>query len=227
MKRKSIMKGMSLGLAAIMTAGLLAGCGSKETSGGQDTPVQEEQTQEEQSQPASGTEAASGTDKNDPAATAASNGITLPELPDGVLKLEVSIADYQQSSEGTMIQEEWQKRMEAYLGCKLDITWTRTPAVDYADNELVVLQSGQVQDAASVTKGAAVNEYGEDGTLLNLADYMDYMRYYPDYMAETAGGEDYAKMRTVPCITSWTASTIRMISRGRSPLPHLPTVLTF
>lgn len=34
MKRKSIMKGMSLGLAAIMTAGLLAGCGSKETSGG-------------------------------------------------------------------------------------------------------------------------------------------------------------------------------------------------
>ena len=51
MKRKSIMKGMSLGLAAIMTAGLLAGCGSKETSGGQDTPVQEEQTQEEQSQP--------------------------------------------------------------------------------------------------------------------------------------------------------------------------------
>ena len=29
MKRKSIMKGMSLGLAAIMTAGLLAGCGSK------------------------------------------------------------------------------------------------------------------------------------------------------------------------------------------------------
>jgi len=110
MKRKSIMKGMSLGLAAIMTAGLLAGCGSKETSGGQDTPVQEEQTQEEQSQPASGTEAASGTDKNDPGATAASNGITLPELPDGVLKLEVSIADYQQSSEGTMIQEEWQKR---------------------------------------------------------------------------------------------------------------------
>ena len=193
MKRKSIMKGMSLGLAAIMTAGLLAGCGSKETSGGQDTSVQEEQTQEEQSQPASGTEAVSGADKNDPAATAASNGITLPELPDGVLKLEVSIADYQQSSEGTMIQEEWQKRMEAYLGCKLDITWTRTPAVDYADNELVVLQSGQVQDVASVTKGAAVNEYGEDGTLLNLADYMDYMRYYPDYMAETAGGEDYAK----------------------------------
>lgn len=39
------------------------------------------------------------------------------------------------------------------------LAWTRTPAVDYADNELVVLQSGQVQDVASVTKGAAVNEY--------------------------------------------------------------------
>lgn len=51
-----------------------------------------------------------------------------------------------------MIQEEWQKRMEAYLGCKLDITWTRTPAVDYADNELVVLQSGQVQDVPALPR---------------------------------------------------------------------------
>lgn len=127
------------------------------------------------------------------ATTAASNGIELPELPDGTLSLEVSIADYQQSSEETMIQELWQQKMEEYLGCKLDITWTRTPATDYAENELVVLQSGRVPDVATVTKGSAVNEYGEDGTLLNLADYMDYMVYYPEYMDQTSGGADFAK----------------------------------
>ena len=103
----------------------------------------------------------------DEVTTAASNGIELPELPDGTLSLEVSVAEYQQSSEGTMIQELWQKKMEEYLGCKLDITWTRTPAADYQANELVVLQSGMVPDVATLTKGSAVNEYGEDGTLLN------------------------------------------------------------
>ena len=81
-----------------------------------------------------------------PKATAADNGIELPELEDGTLHLEVSIADYQQSSDGTLIQEKWQEAMENYLGCKLDITWTRTAATDYTANELVVLQSGSVPD---------------------------------------------------------------------------------
>lgn len=126
-------------------------------------------------------------------ATAAGNGLDLPELKNNTLTLNVSIADYQQSSEGTEIQTLWQAAMEHYLGCKLDINWSRTPAVDYAENELVVLQSGQIPDIASITKGSAVNEYGEDGTLLNLSDYMDYMKYYPDYMADTNGGEAFTK----------------------------------
>lgn len=193
MKRKTITRVSALALAGVMTAGLLTGCGSKPdaASGSAQDGASQAQSQEEGSQE-SKAPVATG-DKNDVNATAASNGIQLPELPDGTLKLEVSIAEYQQSSEGTMIQEEWQKRMEEYLGCKLDITWTRTPSVDYADNELVILQSGQVPDVATVTKGPAVNEYGEDGTLLNLADYSDYMVYYPDYMAETNGGADFAK----------------------------------
>lgn len=196
MKRKSLKRGLTVALTAAMTVGVLAGCGSKPAANDQGgSSAQSGQTEEQQqsSETSTGGENTSGVDKYDPSATAASNGIELPELPDGTLKLEVSIANYQQSSEGTMIQEEWQKRMEEYLGCKLDISWTRTPDRDYADNELVILQSGQVPDVATVTKGAAINEYGEDGTLLNLANYTDYMRYYPDYMAETTGGEDYAK----------------------------------
>jgi hypothetical protein len=132
-------------------------------------------------------------DDNDGWATAAGNGIELPELEDGVLKLEVSIPDFQVTAEGTRIQELWQERMESYLGCDLDITWVRTPYSDYQDNELVVLQSGSISDVATLTKGTAVNEYGEDGTLLNLADYMDYMVYYPEYMDSTNGGADFAK----------------------------------
>ena len=127
-------------------------------------------------------------------ATAADNGIELPELEDGVLSLDVSIADYQMSSDGTQIQKLWQQAMEHYLGCTLDINWSRTNNTDYQNNELVVLQSGNVPDVASLTKGSAVNEYGEDGILLNLANYMDYMRYYPEFMADTNGGEKFAML---------------------------------
>lgn len=195
MKRKSIKRLITLALAGVMTAGMLTGCG-KETGGAASSSASSESSKASQSSESKAStedNKASDVDKMDPAATAASNGIKLPELPDNTLKLEVSVADYQQSSDGKDIQKMWQEKMEAYLGVKLDITWTRTPAVDYSANELVVLQSGQVPDMASVTKGSAINEYGEDGTLLNLAGYMDYMKYYPDYMKETNGGEDYAK----------------------------------
>ena len=127
-------------------------------------------------------------------ATAKDNGIDLPEIKDGTLKLKASIATYQMSSEGTQIQKLWQEAMEHYLGCKVEIEWQRTNSLDYASNELVVLQSGGIPDMATVTKGAAVNEYGDDGILLNLSDYMDYMKYYPEYMQGTSGGEDYAKI---------------------------------
>ncbi len=164
MKAKKV---TALLLAAVMTAGIVSGGSLGRVEAAEDTAGEW--------------------------ATAAGNGIELPELEDGTLKLSVSITDYQTSSDGKRLQQLWQERMENYLGCKLDITWTRTPSLDYADNELVVLQSGQVPDVATVTKGAAVNEYGEDGTLLNLSDYSDYMVYYPEYMKDTNGGEDFAK----------------------------------
>lgn len=193
MKKKSITKMSALALAGVMIVGLLAGCGSEPASNQSSQPESESEVQDSNPSKEESSTPVASMDKNAPGITAAANGIQLPEIPDGVLKLEVSIADYQQSSEGTMVQEAWQKRMEEYLGCKLDITWTRTPAVDYADNQLVVLQSGRVPDIASNVKGVAVNEYGADGTLLNLSDYADCIKYYTDYMEQTCGGAEFAK----------------------------------
>ncbi|MDD4849294.1 MAG: extracellular solute-binding protein [Gemmiger sp.] len=124
-------------------------------------------------------------------ATAADNGVELPAL-EGPLKLNISIIDYNQSSENTKVQKLWEACMEHYLGCELDITWKRTPLQDYQANELVVLQSGDVPDIATLNKGSAVNEYGEDGTVLNLANYMDQLYYYKQFMQETNGGEKFA-----------------------------------
>lgn len=191
MKKKGFKRAVTLLLTLTMTASLFVGCSKKEK--GEETSVTQPPKKEEtnKTDPTQEAEKPSNVDKFAEEATAASNGIVLPDLPNNTLKLVVNIADFNQSSEGTMIQEEWQKRMEAYLGCKLDITWNRS--ANYSENELIVLQSGRVPDIATVNKGLAMNEYGEDKTLLNLADYKDYMVYYPDFMAQTTGGEDFAR----------------------------------
>lgn len=186
MKRNKRM--ISILLASTMTVSMLASCG-----GSSETSSETSETTTEETASTETEEALPQGDKTLADATALSNGIRLPEIDGGVLELEVSVADYQSSPEGTVVQALWEEKMEAYLGVDLDITWSRTPSVDYNLNELVVLQSGRIPDVATVTKGVAVNEYGEDEVLLNLNEYTDYMRYYTDYMAETNGGEDYAK----------------------------------
>ena len=199
MKKKVLEKLAALCLIGTMIVGVV-GCGQTETSSSindeaekeANTSAQTEASESKSTEQEANSEAT--VDKNDPNATAMTNGLNLPEIDGGVLKLNVSIPEFNISSEGTMIQQEWEKKMEAYLGVDLDITWTRTPYADYRENELLVLQAGtNIPDIATTTKGSSIVEYGEDGTLLNLSDYMDYMVYYPDYLEQTNGGPNYAK----------------------------------
>ena len=105
MKRKAINKLISLGLAGILAAGLMTGCGNSD-----DKPSDTGSSQSgADNQSSAGSEEGSGQEGNSGATSgAAANGISLPEIPDGVLKLEVSIPDFNQTSEGTMIQNLWQ-----------------------------------------------------------------------------------------------------------------------
>ncbi|MCR5716805.1 MAG: hypothetical protein K6G23_08170 [Lachnospiraceae bacterium] len=197
MKKNVLKKLAVLGLIGAVSVSAL-GCGSSasDTAKTAETKADDAAAADsaESADAAESTKTEPTLDKNDPAATAATNGINLPEVEGGVLSLEVSIPEFNFTSDGTMIQEEWEKRMEAYLGVDLDITWTRTPYADYRENELLVLQAGSnIPDIATTTKGSAIVEYGEDGTLLNISDYEDYMVYYTDYLEETNGGPNYAK----------------------------------
>ena len=125
-------------------------------------------------------------------ATAADNGIELPELEGGVLKVEANIADFNQSSDGTMIQQLWEQAMEHYLGVDVEVTFNRTPWADYRTNELVRLAGDDVADANTYSQGTAIQQYGEDGVVLNLADYQDYIKYYWDYVDGHPNGRNVA-----------------------------------
>lgn len=196
MKRKGVTKITALALTAAMSMGLLAGCGGEE-SGASDSGQDSQQQSEQQSQQGSQSQGESNStntpsvDKFDESATAASNGINLPALD--TLSITVNMPSFNLASEGTQFQQLWQEKMEAYLGCKLDITWVTKPWADYRETEKTLLQTGDIKDVTTSSIGAAINEYGEDGSVLNLADYMDYMVYYPEYMADTNGGENFAR----------------------------------
>jgi len=123
--------------------------------------------------------------------TAAPSETQFPEIPGGTLKLTARIPDFNQSSDGTKVHQEWQKKMEDYLGVTLDITWERTPWADYQTNELVILQSGDVADVTTNSKGLAVNEFGDEGLLLDLSKYTDYMTNFFEYVENTNGGQAY------------------------------------
>lgn len=125
-------------------------------------------------------------------ATAADNGITLPELDGGVLKVEANIADFNQSSDGTMIQELWEQAMEHYLGVDVEVTFNRTAWGDYRNNELVRLGADDVADVNTYSQGTAIQKYGEDGVVLNIADYQDYIKYYWDYVDGHPNGRNVA-----------------------------------
>ncbi|HHV12451.1 MAG TPA: hypothetical protein GXX75_19435 [Clostridiales bacterium] len=115
----------------------------------------------------------------------------LPELPNNTLSITVNTANFGTDAQGTAVQEEWQRMMEEYLGCKLDITWNMTPWQDFRTNEAVLLQSGDIPDVSTYSQGTLVNEYGADGVVLDISKYTQYMKYYPEFIKSTNGGEKY------------------------------------
>lgn len=117
-------------------------------------------------------------------------GLYFPELPNNTLTLTVSTANFGSDALNTKMQALWQEKMEAYLGCKLDITWQTMPWNDFRSNESVMLAAGDLADINTYSQGSLVNEYGADGDVLNINDYADYLVYYPEFVAGYVGGQD-------------------------------------
>ena len=159
-------------LVLAMSLTLLGGCGSAES--GKETVTPEPGTPTPS--------AADNGDKGEPESK-------MSELKDNTLKLSVSIPTFGVDPKDTPVQKEWEKKMTEYLGCKLDISWTYTPWADYRTNEKVILASGALPDVFTYSWKDAIDAYGADGQVVNIADYKDYMTYYLPYVEGTVGKE--------------------------------------
>lgn len=117
-------------------------------------------------------------------------GLTFPKLPNNTLSITVSTANFGSDALNTKMQKLWQEKMEAYLGCKLDITWQTMPWNDFRANEAVMLAANDLADINTYSQGSLVNEYGADGDVLNINEYADYLVYYPEFVAGAVGGQE-------------------------------------
>ena len=117
-------------------------------------------------------------------------GLDYPDLPNNTLKITVSTANFGTDQVNTKMMKLWQEKMEEYLGIKLDITWTTIPWDDFRSNESVKLAAKDLADVNTYSQGDLVNQYGAEGVVLNLNNYLDYMVYYPSFVEGNVGGWD-------------------------------------
>ena len=96
MRTKTKRSIFALLLVFVMALSLLAGCNKQDQPSTNPTPGATTAPQQSQ------------------------GGLKFPELPNNTLKLTANIPNFGTSPTGTLVQEEWQKRMEEYHLLRLD-----------------------------------------------------------------------------------------------------------
>lgn len=86
----------------------------------------------------------------------------------------------------TAVQNEWQKEMEAYLGCKLNITWNYVPWADYPTKEQTVEATGSIPDIVTYANYNYNQSAGSAGILLDIAPYIKN-KQVPNYQPYIEG----------------------------------------
>jgi putative aldouronate transport system substrate-binding protein len=108
------------------------------------------------------------------------------------LSLEVMIPKFGVDPADTLVQQEWQKEMEAYLGVKLNIKWNRIQwGSEYFEKAKVILASGEVPDIMLVLGNNEINDYGAKGLFVDLAPYVEQYPNYKTFVEETPSSEQY------------------------------------
>jgi putative aldouronate transport system substrate-binding protein len=106
-----------------------------------------------------------------------------------IFRFKASVPDFGLSPEGTLVQDEWQKKMEEYMGMKLDIKWERLPWNDYREKEKIILASGDYPDVFTSSDYDNVLEYGPQGMLLEVSQYFDRTPNYMEFVNSTPDAE--------------------------------------
>lgn len=155
-------KGLSMALSLAMVVTLAAGCASKENTS---------------------SETSSETTTN--SADSAKSDVK-------ELSFEVMIPKFSTDPKDTLIQKEWEKEMESYLGVKLNITWNRLQWGDeYFQKSKLALSTGEMPDIMLVLGKDQIDQYGTDGLFADLTPYVQEGQNYKSFIDATGDAEKY------------------------------------
>ncbi|THF77775.1 extracellular solute-binding protein [Cohnella fermenti] len=154
-------------LSILLASSMLAGCSGNNDNGGTDSGA---------SPAASGGSSASG-DTN-----------AVEEL-----SFEVMIPKFGVDPADTLVQEQWEKEMETYLGVKLNIKWNRIQWGDeYFEKAKVMAASGEIPDVMLSLEGlSGINDNGEEGLYADLTPYLEQYPYYKEFVNGTPNSDTY------------------------------------
>lgn len=102
----------------------------------------------------------------------------------GTISFSVFAPIFDESPLGAPIMDLWYDMMEDHLGVELDITWNEYPRSEQEDRQSLYMAAGDYDDIISIQDRDLVNEAGEAGLLVNLAENRSWIPNYQVWLDE-------------------------------------------
>ncbi|MEK5238981.1 extracellular solute-binding protein [Paenibacillus sp. FSL L8-0470] len=105
-----------------------------------------------------------------------------------VMRFSVTLPTYGVDNPNSLVGKEWHKRMEAYMGKKVEIEYNYIPSSEYDEKVKLMIASDDLTDFFVTPLFYDTSEMAGQGQLLELAQYKDLMPNYMNYISKVKNG---------------------------------------
>ncbi|MEF7441206.1 extracellular solute-binding protein [Paenibacillus lautus] len=105
-----------------------------------------------------------------------------------VMRFSVTLPANGVDNPNSLVGKEWHKRMEAYMGKKVEIEYNYIPSSEYDEKVKLMIASDDLTDFFVTPLFYDTTEMAEQGQLLELGQYKDLMPNYMNYIGRVKNG---------------------------------------
>jgi putative aldouronate transport system substrate-binding protein len=106
-----------------------------------------------------------------------------------VMRFSVTLPANGVDNPNSLVGKEWHKRMEAYMGKKVEIEYNYIPSSEYDEKVKLMIASDDLTDFFVTPLFYDTTEMAEQGQLLELGQYQDLMPNYMNYISKVKNGK--------------------------------------
>ncbi|MEC0206422.1 extracellular solute-binding protein [Paenibacillus lautus] len=105
-----------------------------------------------------------------------------------VMRFSVTLPANGVDNPNSLVGKEWHKRMEAYMGKKVEIEYNYIPSSEYDEKVKLMIASDDLTDFFVTPLFYDTTEMAEQGQLLELGQYQELMPNYMNYISKVKNG---------------------------------------